>query len=248
MIPEVAQGVTDGKIKILFENMGRVCIKAGVSIPILKVSFDASQPALSVIGTATIADILQIPFRDVDDNLAKALGLTLEDFRLAGSAALQAGSEKINFLRFSKLDPPIFDKKRPTRLFPNTPVILTNRLSEWLRGRSKVVVVDVRSKEETVQVPLKFKGPVINSPYHPKDGKNAFNWDKTVGEINGDRFDVEEILEISRNQEENATDFLVVGASPEDGRVPWALYTLLNLRLRNVYWYYDGANTFNQSL
>lgn len=99
-----------------------------------------------------------------------------------------------------------------------------------------------------MQLPLNFKGNIIYAPYIPKDGKTVFRWDKTVNEIYSDNQDVEPILNATKNQEIDPVDLLVVGSSPEDGRAPWALFNILTIKLDHIFWYYDGAASFNQSL
>lgn len=248
LMPDVAAQVTKGTIKVLPDGLGRTCIKRGALLPLVFYSFMAEEPAMKVIGNITIADILQVPFNEMTEPLAQAFGMTLKEFRDFNAGPALAGSGKISFLRFNKLEESVVDKNRPVRAFPRTPLVFPAALQNWLQAHPRTTIIDVRSKEESTQLPLNFKGNIISAPYMPKDGKTSFRWDKTVNEINSDKQDIEPILSATKNQEIDPIDLLVVGSAPEDGRATWALYNILTLRLDHVYWYYEGAASFNQAL
>lgn len=121
LMPSVATRVTKGTIKVLPDGLGRTCIKRGMLMPVVLYSFVAAEPAMRVIGNMTVAEILQVPYNEMTDSLAQAFGMTLKEFRDFNSSPALAGSGKISFLRFNKLEEPVVDKNRPVRAFPRTP-------------------------------------------------------------------------------------------------------------------------------
>ena len=248
LVPAVANQISEGKIKVLNDSLGRTCIKRGAFLPLIKISFMPAEPAMKVLGNVTIAEILQVPYSEMTEPLAQAFGMTLKEFRDFNSGPVTFGSRKISLLRFNKLEAPIVEKNKPTRAFPRTPLIVPSALPAWLAAHPRATVIDVRSKRESMQLPLNFKGNIIQAPYLPIDGKPTFRWDKTVNEIYSDKQDIEPILNATKNQETDPVELLVVGSSPEDGRAPWTLFNILTIKLDRVFWYYEGAASFNQSL
>lgn len=248
LIPAVATQIRAGKIKVINDSLGRTCIKKGAFLPLVKLSFRSVEPAMNVIGSVTIAEILQVPFNEMTEPLAQTFGMTLKEFRDLNSGAAIVGNGTISFLRFNKLEELNVEKNKPLRAFARTPVIASTALQAWLQAHPRATVIDVRSKDESAQLPLNFKGNIIYAPYIPNDGKTAFRWDKTVNEIYSDKQDIEPILNATKNQAIDPVDLLVVGSSPEDGRAPWSLFNMLTIKLDHIFWYYDGAASFNQSI
>lgn len=248
LIPAVKLAIKNHQLRVVNDGLGRLCIKKGSAFSIVSVGFEWSENALEVIGSATVGDIFQIPLEKMTAPLASAFGFSLEDFLRAHTVPARAGNGKVSFIRFDKLEAPIFDKQKPVRAFPRTPLISPTALSTWLGSHPGATIIDVRSQEEAARLPINYKGALVNIPYVPKDGKTAFRWNKSVADVSADKFDLGKILSADELQQAAPVDRLVIGTSAEDGRVPWALYSLLTLRVDRVFWYYEGAASFNQSI
>jgi hypothetical protein len=232
---------------LLLDSKNSFCIKTGETFIAYYTGLHPNEAALQIISNATIEGLVQIPAKQISDELIQQLNSDRKSFM----SAFFDGEDKVSSnlslikIRVQKIHPESPDKPLPT--YRRTQVLHADTLESWLSQKnSNYIVLDIRSRAERASEPLRIKASqIVAAEYQPHHGDHLFNFNRTVNDVFRDSFHTGPILNAMIR---NDAAILVIGSGPTDGRPVWALQHLIDLPVKSLNWFYDGVTSFNDTI
>ncbi|MBK7889871.1 MAG: hypothetical protein IPJ84_03210 [Bdellovibrionales bacterium] len=245
---EVSSKFRNGDIQFLFELSEKYCIRKNSAISIFSFGHRLDGPVFSYEGIVTVEEIFQIPVDMILTALKPIMNLPEEELSKSMRIIAQAHSSSITLLKISAIHAGTPENREDLpvpRFTAGVTTLRTQGAGKWFLRHRDAVIVDVRSREEAAQTPVRYNGLVLSAPYVVSGDSLSwrFNWDRTVRQVSADDFDVSRVSKLI----EGNRPIVFVGAAPFDGRPVWALYEFMKLEVLNidVVWFYDGASSLN---
>ncbi len=242
---EVAAHVS-GKANSLLLEGGTGCLTKNAQWVVYKVGAKSEESYFKDLGISRVVEIFEIPFAEFNEALAQSIGVSNENRSLVTNAPVFSKSNRVVLVNISK--PSDRSGAKPPGSPPKYPVVGSEGLRAWFKQRGKeTILIDVRSESEMAAEAIKLPAAIKRVPYK-LSGAASFSWERTVGQIESDRFnatpDFASLVSFARGPGAKL-HLVVVGSDSLDGRPIWAMKELGQFGITNVVWYRDGVKSLN---
>ncbi len=213
------------------------CFRVGETFKVYLFDPAPSAKVVQLVGSVRVKYIFSMQPRDVPAELLTALSLSKARY-LEVAEFKRPGDFPDVIVRFEEFKPSsqsdLAAEGLPTTA-PRVEVISWAAAEEMLRQNRSVLLVDVRSPEESTAVPLN-RISSRSIPFVMKNPKlNQFSWDV----LNSERLESE--FDLRLIQVDQSLPIIVVGSNARDARALYALLKLYEGDFRNLFWIQGGA-------
>lgn len=240
VVPDLLQGIQEGRSQFHIAPYRAYCSKVGDKFKVIRFSELANEPYAKLIGQVTVQDILQANLSQLSDEFLKAMGIVRSELvsALKSRADTKSTDLPISIFKYGGFEALPDSSSAPVPTYFRYPVLDAASFTKWkARFEGKFKVIDVRSAEESAAKPIPG---AIRIPFElpAKLGNKSgrFSWSVKVADLDASKFEVLVALQ----SETRATQMLVVGSDPQDGRPFWALREMLRAGM-SIAWFYDGS-------
>lgn len=240
VVPDLLQGIQEGRSQFHIAPYRAYCSKVGDKFKVIRFSELANEPYAKLIGQVTVQDILQANLSQLSEEFLKAMGIIRGELvsALKSRADTKGSDLPISIFKYGAFEALANSGAAPVPTYFRYPVLDPASFSKWkAKYEGKYKVIDVRSAEESeakpipgaIRIPFELPAKLGN-----KSGR--FSWSVTVADLDASKFEVLVALQ----SETRATQMLVVGSDPQDGRPFWALREMLRAGM-SIAWFYEGS-------
>jgi hypothetical protein len=253
-LPEVAMKLTDGTLKYFFDT-GSPCIRTGQSILFYEVSEEPDKPYFKVLADAKVASLIQIKKIDAGPNMASALGADPQSLTTVFSLGRLAKVGIMTLMELASVRKIADPLKVPIPSFPKVMTLSSRTITNWLKARKNVLILDARSKAEAAKLPIQTSIPgttIVQMDYGKKEAAMTFDGNRTLTDYRSDPVDLMELQSALAKIQEMSDPWhtLVLAADASDARAIGLLIATQELTSSAAVraWYYEGVASFNSSI
>jgi hypothetical protein len=220
-----------------------------------EVSQEPDKPYFKVLADAKIASLVQIKKTDAGPNLASALGVNPQSLTNVFSLGRLAKVGTMTLMELESVRKISDSPKMPIPSFPKVMTLSSRTITNWLKVRKNVLILDARSKSEAAKLPIQTSIPgitIVQMDYGKKEAALKFDGNRTLADYLNDPVDFVELTSALANLQKMSDPWhtLVLAADASDARAIGLLIATQELTSRAAVraWYYEGVASFNSAI